>query len=172
MIKILMVVLLVSSMAGSSQPAVREAQICAVGKPLPHFVIASTDGKKLRASDLLGHPAILSFWATWCAPCLNDMGILDDAMHRYRKQGIAVLGMVVDEPRLETVRRDLATAHAHYPQFLVPDDMEEAFDVQRGLPLTIFIDRGGIVRKIFRGELTAAVLDQQIRVLAPATRIP
>ncbi len=132
---------------------------------MPHFMVTSTEGAKLRAATLHGHPLILSFWATWCTPCLEDMSVLDRASQRYRKQGVKVLGMIVDTPRKEIVRRDLALENASYPQYFVPEDMEEAFDVQRGLPLTIFVDQRGIVREIYRGELTATLLDQQIHTL-------
>ena len=165
MFKTLIAVLAAFSMALCSQGAVHEAQSCTVGEPMPHFVVTSTKGAKLRAATLHGHPLILSFWATWCTPCLQDMSVLDHASQRYRKQGIKVLGMIVNTPRKEIVRHDLALENARYPQYFVPEDMEETFDVQRGLPLTIFVDQRGIVRQIYRGALTATLLEQQIHTL-------
>ena len=129
---------------------------------MPHFVVTSMDGTKLRASTLNGHPLILSFWATWCTPCLKDLSILNLSSQRYRKQGVKVLGMIVNIPSEAVVRHDLAQENARYPQYFVPEDMEEVFDVQRGLPLTVFVDQRGIVRNIYRGELTATILDQNI----------
>ena len=160
--------MLVASCMALAQPnAMQEAQSCAPGSPLPHFVLMSIDGHALHTSSLIGHPSVLSFWATWCAPCLKDMRVLDAAAGRFSRQNLAILGMIVDQPHPETVRLDIARGGAHYAQYLVPNDVEEAFDVQRGLPLTVFVDSRGVVHAMVRGPLTAAQLDSEILSILP-----
>jgi len=84
------------SLAGWSDLA--SANALAVGKPAPPLVLHTLDGNTIASKDLLGKVVILTFWATWCSPCLAELPLLSDYVTRHRQQGLEVLGFSLDGP--------------------------------------------------------------------------
>ena len=50
---------------------------------MPEFTLADPDGKTLRSADLRGQPVLVNLWATWCAPCVKEMPLLDEVAADY-----------------------------------------------------------------------------------------
>lgn len=55
-----------------------------VDRSAPPFSISALDGRVVNSSDLNGHVTVLTFWATWCAPCLTEMPKVQQGMTRYK----------------------------------------------------------------------------------------
>src|SRR5688572_262302 len=53
-------------------------------------------GRARRLSEWQGQPLLCNFWATWCAPCREELPLLDAAQQQYRAQGLQVLGIGID----------------------------------------------------------------------------
>ena len=56
------------------------------------------EGGELSVSAFRGHPVLLNFWATWCAPCVTEMPLLDRFQRDKASRGWQVLGLAVDSP--------------------------------------------------------------------------
>jgi thiol-disulfide isomerase/thioredoxin len=56
---------------------------------------ARPGGGDIALSSFKGHPLLLNFWATWCAPCVRELPLLDRFYRQYRAQGWEVLGLAV-----------------------------------------------------------------------------
>ena len=69
-----------------------------VGQILPEFQFADLDGNLVSHRDFAGAPLIINLWATWCAPCLEEMPLLSDMAQELRPQGLRLLGLALDEP--------------------------------------------------------------------------
>ncbi|MEW6686883.1 MAG: TlpA disulfide reductase family protein [Candidatus Edwardsbacteria bacterium] len=65
-----------------------------IAKP---FVLKSLDGKEVDLRDFEEKVILLSFWATWCKPCLAEMPKIERIHSRYRNSELVVLGINVDE---------------------------------------------------------------------------
>ena len=142
------------------------------GDPLPEFTLRDLQGREVGTADLLGQPAILNFWATWCPPCRREMPALDSTYQAYREQGLMVVGIDVGE-NPGTVRSFLSGTPVSYPIWL--DSPTGSGGTQQlfrsfggvGLPTTVFVDANGIVRRIRVGELNQATFSNEAEALLP-----
>lgn len=69
-----------------------------VGQPAPPLVLTTLDGHKIATRDLLGKVVIVTFWATWCGPCHEELPVLSDYAQRHAQQGLQVLAFSLDSP--------------------------------------------------------------------------
>jgi len=67
---------------------------------LPDLSVRLLDGKQVRLSALLEEgPLLVSFWATWCAPCKKEMRFLDEFHQKYNENSFRVLAISTDSPK-------------------------------------------------------------------------
>lgn len=109
-------------------------------------------GGTLQMAGLRGQPLLLNFWATWCAPCVKEMPMLD-AFHRARQaEGWRVVGLAVDSPT--PVREFLQKLPVGFPvglAGLTGVDLARSLGNERGgLPFSVVFGRDGrvIARKL------------------------
>ena len=117
------------------------------------------DGTQLAMRSLRGKPLLLNFWATWCAPCVTELPLLD-AFSRQHAGRWQVLGLAVDRP--DPVRRFAAERALHLPIALAG---MEGLDLSRGLgnkvgalPFSVAFDSGGRIAERKLGVLDAELL--------------
>src|ERR1700737_3568578 len=90
--------------AGWSMEA--RAATLAVGQPAPPLVLHTLDGRSIDTRDLIGQVVIVTFWATWCEPCRDELPLLSAYAARHADQGLQVLGFSLDGPDdLQAVRQ-------------------------------------------------------------------
>ncbi|MEC7946804.1 MAG: TlpA disulfide reductase family protein, partial [Myxococcota bacterium] len=65
--------------------------------PAPEVMGLSIDNRPLRLSEFKGEVVVLSFWATWCPPCLEDLDALAREDAALRAEGIRILAVNVDQ---------------------------------------------------------------------------
>jgi len=132
------------------------------GSAAPDFALRTFSGQNLRLSEFRGNVVAISFWATWCGPCQQEMTRLEDLHGRYEKAGLVTLGINLDDDRrrAETMVQRLALT---YPQLVDrAKDVARLYEVD-STPFTVFIDREGVVRhvhQVFRTDDTSVYLDQ------------
>ena len=118
-------------------------------RPAPAFSVRTLEGKPLRLADLRKRPVILDFWATWCGPCRASMPHLNEMQQRYEKQGLAVIGLSVDEQGPQRVKRFATQIGVRFTLAMANDEVLDAYGPIRSIPTTFFINRDGhIVRRV------------------------
>ena len=138
------------------------------GSPAP---LRDLDGKAVRLADLRGRPVWITFWASWCPPCQAETPTIRDLAEAYAPQGLAVVGISVQEATEEDVR---AYAEKYGLRHTIAADL--AGDVFRryrvfGLPTHYFLDGEGVIRSIVQGPVTPASAASNLALLgleAPA----
>lgn len=142
------------------------------GDPAPTFSAVTLEGDSVGQDDLLGAPYMLNIWATWCAPCRQEMPELQELHDAYADQGFRVVGVSVDDRS----SRDLIRAFADELDITFPLYHDTSWQIMDayflpGLPGSFLVDaRGTIVRK-WTGPFRPMAPDVQADVqalLAPA----
>jgi peroxiredoxin len=116
-----------------------------VGKPAPDFALRSLDGKNRRLSEFRGQVVLINFWARWASDSRQQMPALDRINTTYNRAGLVVLGVSVDEDWRRA--REFADAmKVGYPiLFDTTPDVGRNY-MLRKMPMTILVDRSGVVR--------------------------
>ena len=141
--------LAVSALTACSSSAPSIAQ---VGLPAPAFSQRQLSGRPLSLGALHGRVVYLNFFATWCPPCNEEAPAIEALSRRYAGRGLAVVGVDV----LENAQKAASFARAHrltYPVLVDDGAMTDRYGVN-GLPVHVFIDRSGVVRRIVFGEMS------------------
>ncbi len=103
------------------------------------------DGGELVLAAFRGKPTVLNFWATWCAPCVEEMPMLDTFYREQAAQGWQVIGLAIDGPT--PVREFLTKVPVTFPIGLAGltgvDLVRELGNPSGGLPFSIIFDRHG-----------------------------
>ena len=137
--------------------------LAAEAKPAPPFTVKTLEGKPLKLADLRKRPVIVDFWATWCGPCRASMPHLSAMQARYEKQGLAVIGMSVDESGPQTVKRYANTLNVKFTLAMANDEVLDAYGPIRSIPTTFFINRKGeIVRRVV-GYLDSETMEDYVK---------
>jgi thiol-disulfide isomerase/thioredoxin len=125
-------------------------------------------GRTRHLSEWRDRILVCNFWATWCAPCREEIPLLIATRHKYASAGIEIVGIAVDNPA--KVRDFTASLNISYPILLAEADgldlMRQLGNSAGGLPYTVVTDRaGGVVHRKL-GAFKAPDLDAVIGPLA------
>jgi cytochrome c biogenesis protein CcmG/thiol:disulfide interchange protein DsbE len=124
-----------------------------VGRAAPSWSETSVSGSRITLAALHGKAVYLNFFATWCPPCNQEAPAIDALQRTYGGRGLQVVGVDV----LESAAKASSFRNSHHLSYPVVADagtLRDQYNVN-GLPVHVFIDRNGIVRKIVVGELSA-----------------
>lgn len=135
-----------------------------VGSLAPRFALADLDGQPIRLADLHGRPVIVNFWASSCAPCVDEFPLLAAALERYRGDGLAVVGIVYRD-RSEAAREFMLRMGAAWPAAMDPGEMVATAYGVFGPPESYFIGRDGRVAGRQIGQLSEADLQRQLSLI-------
>lgn len=141
------------------------------GKPAPEFTLDAMDNTRVRLRDFRGKVVALSFWATWCGPCIAEIPVLERLARRFAMRGLVVLAVNVAEPRgdieafLRIKKIDLSILRDNDGR------VSERYHVD-SLPTLVLIDRHGIVRAREMGTARESHLARRIEPLLAASPAP
>jgi thiol-disulfide isomerase/thioredoxin len=125
-------------------------------------------GGELAMGPLRGKPLVLNFWATWCAPCVKEMPMLDAFHREHQAQGWQVVGLAVDGPT--PVREFLTKVPVAFPIGLAGFtgvDLAKSLGNERGgLPFSAVFDRQGAVAFRKLGTITPDDLGAWVKKLS------
>lgn len=138
-----------------------------VGEPPPDFSLPDlNNGQKVSLSALKGKVVIVDFWASWCAPCKEEMPVLESLYKRFKDSGLVVVGVSVDN-EASNAKKFLSAVKVSFP--IVHDAghvVADKFKPPR-MPTSIVIDKAGKIRFIHAGfrEEDAKKLEAEVSKL-------
>lgn len=112
--------------------------------PMPTQTLRDGDGGETSLAAFQGEVLVVNLWATWCAPCMEEMPTLG-ALQRNFEGRLRVIPVSVDsEADLEKAKRELAELSEHSLPFLIDSSRAILFAAEAaGMPTTIIYDRQG-----------------------------
>ena len=141
-----------------------------VGFRAPDFTLQTLGGATIRLSDFIGRPVVISYWATWCIPCQQELPILEDLAQEYQGQGLTVVTVnAIDQDTVEDVQTMASEKGMTLPILL---DQGNQFASTYGalfFPTTIFVDASGVIRHIRLGDSSEADLRTKVENLLAGT---
>ena len=114
-----------------------------------------------------GKPLVVNFWATWCAPCREEIPVFVKLQDRYRDKGLQFIGISIDQ--MDKTREFAATFKINYPTlvgaFEAIEVSQKAGNTSRALPFTVILDRNGRIAATEVGGLTEQKLESLLKSL-------
>jgi cytochrome c biogenesis protein CcmG/thiol:disulfide interchange protein DsbE len=138
-----------------------EAKI-AVGDPAPDRVLPVLGGPgRGSIADYHGRWVLVNLWASWCGPCRQEAPVLDRFTREYRKRGVSVLGIDVQDNSDDALAfvRDY---HVEYPQLRSVGDERSAAFGSTGVPENFLVDPQGRLALIRRGPVDESFLQREV----------
>ena len=116
----------------------------------PDFTLKDSDGKVMHLSDYRGKVVLLDFWATWCGPCKIEIPWFIQFQREHR-DGLAVLGVSMDDEGWDVVKPFLAKEKVNYRVMMGNDQTSQLYGGIDALPTTFLIDRQGKIAAVHVG---------------------
>jgi len=119
-----------------------------IGRTTPDFQLMDLEGRRIQLSAYRGKIVVLNFWATWCAPCVEEMPSLNRFQETFAPQGVVVLAVSVDEDE-QALKKFAADYQLKMIIARDPDRRVSAGYQTFKYPETFVLDRQGrLVRKL------------------------
>jgi peroxiredoxin len=114
-------------------------------KGAPGFSLRSLDGKQVSLSDFKGKPLLVTFWATWCVSCKEEIPLLEKFCAT-KKDQLATLLIAIDGERKKTVQKIVDQNKITIPVLLLlKEKVMDQYGVRGWVPQTFLIDQEGML---------------------------
>jgi len=133
-----------------------------IGDVAPDFTRIDLAGKQVRLAEYRGKWVLLNFWATWCAPCREEMPRFSGWQRDYGAKSLQVIGVSMDDD-VAAVKQFLTAYPVSYPIVMGDAKFAEGFGGVLGLPLSYLIDTQGRVVARYQGEVDLAKIDAKLK---------
>jgi cytochrome c biogenesis protein CcmG/thiol:disulfide interchange protein DsbE len=125
-------------------------------------------GASLDLAKYSGHPVVLNFWASWCGPCEDEAGILEQAWRRWSKRGIVFIGVDLRDST-DAAESYIERWGITYP-IAVDAEGDTADDYGlSGLPQTVVVSGDGRIVNRTIGPVTEAKIDSVLQDVSDGT---
>jgi thiol-disulfide isomerase/thioredoxin len=120
-----------------------------------------SDGNSQTISELKGKPVLVTFWASWCMPCLMEIPTLNDIHQKYSGRGLQVIGINIDAPSTDEVKRLAEKYRMRYKVGLARDELIQELAIN-AIPMSFLFSSDGQLHRMYAGQPPAAVLTADI----------
>lgn len=154
-----------ASLSDMRRGALEKLVVAKSPTPAPNIPFTDASGKTLTLADFRGQVVLMNVWASWCAPCKEEMPTLAKLQGAYAAQPVKVVMLSVDDDAALDKAREMIAANPPLALYRDPA-FRMAFSVQpalKGFPTTLIFDRKG--REVARLEGAADWSSPEARAL-------
>jgi len=135
------------------------------------FTLKDLDGRDRRLSEWSGKPLLLNFWATWCAPCREEIPLFIESRRRHAATGLEIVGVAIDQKA--DAQDFVAKFGVPYPILLADDttlDLMARYGNPTGaLPYSVILRADGSIAHRKIGAFRPAELEEVLASLRPTS---
>ena len=133
---------------------------------MPAFTLESVrDGKRVNSDSFQGKALLITFFATWCPPCLQEIPALVKLQEEFGTNGFSVVALSVDQGGSEPVARLVEQQAINYPVLMADAETAENFGGVYGIPVSFLVNKSGNVVKRYPGLVPHSVLAKDVQSL-------
>jgi peroxiredoxin len=159
------IAVVVLAACGRTAPPPAAAGAAATAKAVPDFTLTDVDGKEFHLADTNGTVRLVDFWATWCAPCREEIPMFKDLHTAYASKGFHLVGIAMDDEGASVVKPFVDQNKLPYLTLIGNNAVAESFGGVVGLPSAFLIDRDGKIVDSWVGAVPRSVLEKRIQSL-------
>lgn len=139
------VLLLLTFVLIVSLPLTAQDEENITGRKAPNFKLVNLDGKYVELNKETGNgPILLSFWATWCKPCLEEMVEFNKIYEQHKDKGFTILAISTDtEKSVAKVKPYIKSKGYNFPVLLDTNSEVARKYYAQQMPYTVVLDKSG-----------------------------
>ena len=131
-----------------------------------HFNLPSaSENTMVDSKQFKGKVLLVTFFATWCPPCIQEIPSLIELQNSLGPKGFSVIGMSVDEGGVPPVKRLIDRTGINYPVLMADNETAKGFGGVTGIPVTFLVNQQGDLVKKYLGYIEHDVLEDEIKKL-------
>lgn len=131
-------------------------------KAVPDFTVYDGAGNACKLSDCFGKPIVLNLWASWCAPCKNEMPGFQQMYEKYGDQVQFLMVNVTGIDKADDAKAFIKESGYSFPVYFDTDNSMAANYYAGSVPMTYFIGSNGELVTYATGAIPADTLEQGI----------
>jgi thiol-disulfide isomerase/thioredoxin len=128
----------------------------------PEFTLKDVEGHDFHMSDAKGTVRLVDFWATWCAPCREEIPMFKELHAAYGAKGFTLVGIAMDDEGAAIVKPYVDEMKIPYLTLLGNEGVAESFGGVFGFPSKFLVDRDGRIVESWVGVVPREVLEKRI----------
>jgi peroxiredoxin len=131
---------------------------------MPAFSLPdAVSGTTVNSTDLSGKTLLVTFFATWCPPCMQEVPTLIELQQQFSKDNFSVIGLSVDEGGPSVVAKLVEKRSITYPVLMADETTARGFGGVAGIPTSFLVNKEGNVVKKYPGYVPHTVLENDIK---------
>src|SRR5215469_11636535 len=134
-------------------------------KPPPEVALTDSNGAAVDLSAYKGRVVLLDFWATWCEGCKEEIPWFMEFQNKYGQKGLAIVGASLDDDGWKSVKPYLRQHRINYRIVIGTLESAKQFGVDKGMPVTLLIDRNGKIADVHSGMVDKDAFESEIQTL-------
>jgi len=135
-----------------------------VNEKMPEFELPSAlGGKIVKSKDYSGKVLLVTFFATWCPPCRQEVPTLIQLQTDYESKGFSVIGLSVDDKGKKVVAKMIKKEKVNYPILMAKGKTARDFGGVVGIPVSFLVNKQGIIVKRYTGYVQKSLLEKDIK---------
>jgi thiol-disulfide isomerase/thioredoxin len=133
---------------------------------MPNWALESVrDGKLVDSNIFEGKVLLITFFATWCPPCVEEIPVLNKLHAEFAEDGFSVIGLSVDQQGAATVARFVDNKGVTYPVLMAEAKTTRDFGGVYGIPVAFLVNKSGNVVKRYTGYVQHKILEKDVQSL-------
>lgn len=133
-------------------------------KSMPSFSLPDVvTGDTVDSNIFDGKTLLVTFFATWCPPCMQEIPDLISLQNAYKEKGFSVVALSVDQGGVGVVKKLVEKRSINYPVLLANGSTARDFGGVVGIPTSFLINSKGLVVKKYPGYVPHMILENDIK---------